>query len=142
MAKLENTTNGVDESGEQPEIVARGEKAILAAARKIRAKRAAEKEKLKWLRAAENQRKRDEAQAQREQEEIRKREEENLKRKKENPMALKIIDLGYRAMAARIHPDKGGTNEEMHELQATKQLLISCVEGASKNILDVMRKRY
>jgi hypothetical protein len=27
-------------------------------------------------------------------------------------------------------------------LQATKQLLISCVEGASKNILDVMRKRY
>ncbi len=135
MAKLENTTNGVNESGEQPEIVARGEKAILAAARKIRAKRAAEKEKLKWLRAAENQRKRDEAQAQREQEEIR-------KRKEENPMALKIIDLGYRAMAARIHPDKGGTNEEMHELQATKQLLISCVEGASKNILDVMRKRY
>jgi hypothetical protein len=93
--------------------------------------KAAEKENRKWQRAYENNRKRNEAQAQREQEEIRKRKEENLKRKEENTMALKIIDLGYRAMATRIHPDKGGTNEAMHELQAAKQLLISYVEGAS-----------
>jgi hypothetical protein len=122
MAKLENTTNGVNESGEQTEIVAIGEKAILAAAKKILAKRAEEKENRKWQRDAENYRKRKEEEAKREQEEIRKRIEEN-------PMALKIIDLGYRAMAARIHPDKGGTNEEMHELQATKQILIGKIKN-------------
>lgn len=122
MAKLENTTNGVNESGEQTEIVAIGEKAILAAAKKIRAKRAAEKEKLKWQRDAENYRKRKEEAAKREQEEIR-------KRKEENPLALKIIDLGYRAMAARNHPDKGGTNEAMHELQAAKQLLVGKIKN-------------
>jgi hypothetical protein len=60
----------------------------------------------------------------------RRAEEERSASKKEKQLTLgrKVIDLGYKSMAVRLHPDKGGTSEDMHELQEVKKLLISSFE--------------
>jgi hypothetical protein len=54
------------------------------------------------------------------------RHEKKLKEKL--AMGRKLIDSGYKEMSKRLHPDKGGTNEAMHELQDVKKLLISSFE--------------
>jgi hypothetical protein len=56
----------------------------------------------------------------------RKGEQEVAKRQvRENQRELfkKVFNLGYKEMAKKLHPDKGGTNEGMHQLQEVKQLL-------------------
>ena len=40
-------------------------------------------------------------------------------------VALKLIDLGYRAMATRLHPDRGGSREAMGRLNLVRDELKS-----------------
>ncbi len=65
-------------------------------------------------------------------EEMKRRVEETKHRKKKLKeklaMGRKLIDSGYKEMAKRLHPDVGGSNEAMHELQDVKKLLISSFE--------------
>jgi len=43
--------------------------------------------------------------------------------KLERDLALKIIDIGYKTLATKLHPDKGGSTEAMQRLQrAVKRL--------------------
>jgi DnaJ-domain-containing protein 1 len=57
---------------------------------------------------------------------------EHAKLKRQRELVSNIIGLGYKAMAVRLHPDKGGTSEDMHELQEAKQSLISCSNFKTK----------
>jgi hypothetical protein len=43
-------------------------------------------------------------------------------------IALKLIDLGYRAMATRLHPDRGGSRDAMARLNAVRDELKSIAE--------------
>lgn len=43
-------------------------------------------------------------------------------------IALKLIDLGYRAMATRLHPDRGGSQEAMRRLSAVRDELKQVAE--------------
>jgi hypothetical protein len=49
---------------------------------------------------------------------------EELKRQEEREaeqhLAARVVDTGYRALAAKLHPDKGGTREEMARLNAVR----------------------
>ena len=38
-------------------------------------------------------------------------------------LALKLIDLGYRAMATRLHPDQGGSRDAMGRLNTVRDEL-------------------
>ena len=40
-------------------------------------------------------------------------------------MALQLIDLGYRAMATRLHPDRGGSRDAMSRLNTVRDELKS-----------------
>jgi hypothetical protein len=44
-------------------------------------------------------------------------------RENQRELFKKVFNLGYKEMAKKLHPDKGGTNEGMHQLQEVKQLL-------------------
>jgi tellurite resistance protein len=71
--------------------------------------------------------------AKRFEEEAKRRAEETKHRvkklKEKQATAREIINLGYKAKAKRVHPDVGGTSEEMHEIQELKQLLTKYVEN-------------
>jgi hypothetical protein len=51
------------------------------------------------------------------------------------PLVERIITLGYRAMAKEAHPDVGGSNEAMQELNETVETLRNMVRHveASRN---------
>ena len=38
-------------------------------------------------------------------------------------LALKLIDIGYRVLAAKLHPDTGGSHEAMKRLNEVRRLL-------------------
>jgi hypothetical protein len=44
-------------------------------------------------------------------------------------LALKLIDLGYRAMATRLHPDRGGSRDAMARLNVVRDELKSIAEN-------------
>jgi Protein of unknown function (DUF3102) len=52
-----------------------------------------------------------------------KQEERALQRK----LALSLIDIGYKALAAKLHPDKGGSREAMIRLNRVRELLRGAV---------------
>ncbi len=43
-------------------------------------------------------------------------------------IALQLIDLGYRAMATRLHPDRGGSRDAMQRLNTVRDELKSIAE--------------
>jgi hypothetical protein len=53
--------------------------------------------------------------------------QENLKREEERRLqqrlALQLIDVGYKALATKLHPDKGGSREAMSRLNAVRDRL-------------------
>lgn len=89
--------------------------------KKLTRKEKAEKEKREWLRDFERRQKREEEREKREAERI-------LVLREQSQMELKIIDIGYKTLAKRLHPDLGGTDEEMHELQKARRFLINRIE--------------
>ena len=89
--------------------------------KKLTRKEKAEKEERDLRRDFERRQKREEEREKREAERIRIRREQSQ-------MELKIIEVGYKNLAKRLHPDVGGTDEEMHELQKAKLFLINCIE--------------
>jgi hypothetical protein len=52
-----------------------------------------------------------------------KQQERALQRK----LALSLIDIGYKALAAKLHPDKGGSREAMMRLNRVRELLRGAV---------------
>jgi len=50
-------------------------------------------------------------------------EERALQRK----LALSLIDIGYKALASKLHPDKGGSREAMTRLNRVRELLKGAV---------------
>jgi hypothetical protein len=44
-------------------------------------------------------------------------------------LALKLIDRGFKALAAELHPDKGGSPEEMTRLNEVRAMAKKCVTG-------------
>ena len=60
------------------------------------------------------------------------RAEERLARAAEQPaarrkIALELISAGYKALAIKLHPDKGGSREAMILLNEVRDLLKRCV---------------
>jgi hypothetical protein len=47
--------------------------------------------------------------------------------KLEKKLALDLIDIGYRALALKLHPDKGGSADAMSRLNTVRDNLKSCV---------------
>lgn len=47
------------------------------------------------------------------------------------PSAQAIISAGYRVLAAKVHPDMGGTNEAMRNLNLAAEWLRKVVGGAA-----------
>ena len=47
-------------------------------------------------------------------------------------VAQQIVEAGYRALAAKRHPDRGGSHEDMVELNATAEALRRTLEAAEK----------
>jgi hypothetical protein len=43
-------------------------------------------------------------------------------------LALQLIDLGYRALATRLHPDRGGSRDAMSRLNVVRDELKSIAE--------------
>lgn len=51
---------------------------------------------------------------------------ERAERDRERELALKLVDIGFKALATKLHPDKpGGSNEAMHRLTRIKKRLQS-----------------
>jgi hypothetical protein len=48
-------------------------------------------------------------------------------REAQRALALRVIDVGYRAVARDLHPDKGGSPEAMTRLNAVRARLKHCV---------------
>lgn len=59
------------------------------------------------------------------QEALKRQEERALQRK----LALSLIDIGYKALATKLHPDKGGSREAMTRLNRVRDLLRSAVSS-------------
>lgn len=53
------------------------------------------------------------------QESLKRAEERDLQRK----LALQLIDIGYKALATKLHPDKGGSREAMARLNTVRNRL-------------------
>jgi hypothetical protein len=53
--------------------------------------------------------------------------EESLKRAEERDLerklALQLIDIGYKALASKLHPDRGGSAEAMQQLNRVRDQL-------------------
>ena len=47
-------------------------------------------------------------------------------RKLERELALQLIDIGYKALATKLHPDKGGSPHAMTRLNAVRNRLKQC----------------
>lgn len=55
---------------------------------------------------------------------VRREYEDKLKEKKVvRDLALQLIDIGYKVLATKLHPDKGGSSEAMSRLNEVKRLL-------------------
>jgi Protein of unknown function (DUF3102) len=54
-----------------------------------------------------------------------KQEERALQRK----LALSLIDIGYKALASKLHPDKGGSREAMTRLNRVRDILRDAVSS-------------
>jgi hypothetical protein len=54
-----------------------------------------------------------------------KQEERALQRK----LALNLIDIGYKALASKLHPDKGGSREAMARLNRVRDILRDAVSA-------------
>jgi hypothetical protein len=50
---------------------------------------------------------------------LKREQERELQRK----LALQLIDIGYKALASKLHPDKGGSREAMSRLNAVRERL-------------------
>lgn len=48
---------------------------------------------------------------------------------KEHALATKLLDLGYRELAKRLHPDAGGTDDDMSRLNRVKKVLTTLTRG-------------
>jgi hypothetical protein len=48
-------------------------------------------------------------------------------REAQRALALRLIDVGYKALARELHPDKGGSREVMVRLNAVRDRLKQCV---------------
>jgi hypothetical protein len=48
-------------------------------------------------------------------------------RKLQRKLALSLIDIGYKALATKLHPDKGGSREAMVRLNAVRKILQGAV---------------
>jgi hypothetical protein len=44
----------------------------------------------------------------------------------EHQLALQLIDIGYKALATKLHPDKGGSREAMSRLNQARDRLKAC----------------
>ncbi len=44
-------------------------------------------------------------------------------------LALQIVDIGYKALAQKLHPDKGGSKEAMSRLSDVRKRLNSVIDG-------------
>jgi hypothetical protein len=47
-------------------------------------------------------------------------------RRAQNRLALQLIDIGYKALASKLHPDKGGSRAAMARLNAVRDQLKNC----------------
>ena len=58
-------------------------------------------------------------------------------KKKENKvireLAIQLIDIGYKVLATKLHPDKGGSSEAMHRLNEIRRGLKKCAEETWNN---------
>jgi hypothetical protein len=43
-------------------------------------------------------------------------------------LAIKLIDIGYKVLSTKLHPDKGGSAEAMSRLNAVRKLLKEAVQ--------------
>jgi hypothetical protein len=55
--------------------------------------------------------------------------DEEVEDKLERKLALDLIDIGYRALAAKLHPDKGGSKDGMSRLNTVRENLKACVNA-------------
>lgn len=46
----------------------------------------------------------------------------------EKELAIKLISIGYKALAVKLHPDKGGSEEAMNRLNNVRDELRACYE--------------
>lgn len=60
-------------------------------------------------------------------------EEKEKERKLQCQLGLQLIDIGYKVLATRLHPDKGGSQEVMVRLIQVRDLL--------KAVLQSVRRR-
>jgi hypothetical protein len=67
---------------------------------------------------------------------VEKREHQHQRKKERRDIALQIIDLGFKTLAMKMHPDKGGSSEGMIELQDVKLRLLSYVKRHSDEFLQ------
>jgi hypothetical protein len=47
-------------------------------------------------------------------------------------LRLQLIDIGYRSLSVKLHPDKGGSNEAMARLNRVRDMLKNAVETAPR----------
>jgi hypothetical protein len=64
-----------------------------------------------------------------------KRQQRQQRKKNRRVLALEIIDLGYKALAMKMHPDKGGSSDGMIELQDVKQQIHLYIKRRSDEVL-------
>jgi hypothetical protein len=53
-------------------------------------------------------------------------------RRRKRQLAREVIDAGYRAVARRVHPDVGGSDDAMRWLQEVRDVLREAVQPPSK----------
>jgi hypothetical protein len=53
--------------------------------------------------------------------------DEKLEEELERKLALDLIDIGYRTLSIKLHPDKGGSREAMTRLNTVRDNLKGCV---------------
>jgi hypothetical protein len=53
--------------------------------------------------------------------------DEKLEEELERKLALDLIDIGYRTLSVKLHPDKGGSREAMTRLNTVRDNLKGCV---------------
>ena len=56
------------------------------------------------------------------------------RRRQQETLALQIIDVGYKTLAKRAHPDAGGTNENFQLLKEATNLLQAALRDASGKV--------
>jgi hypothetical protein len=55
--------------------------------------------------------------------------DEEAEDKLERKLALEVIDIGYRALSSKLHPDKGGSKDAMSRLNTVRENLKACVNA-------------